>query len=168
MDAYLAVVSKREVRRYAQRPIPEGIVRRILEAGRVSGSARNAQPWRFLVIDGPRQEVAETVYEPDNLRGAALVVALAMSGKRATGFDAGRVAQNMMLAAWNDGVGSCPNGVADRERLHGVLGIGEDEQVSIVLSFGYPERPRDPASRSPQEWLERANRRPFDDVVDRR
>src|ERR1051325_5932699 len=51
MDAFLAVTSRREVRRYADRPIPPEVERRILEAGRVSGSSRNKQPWRFVVLE---------------------------------------------------------------------------------------------------------------------
>lgn len=47
MDTFLAIASKRDTRRYAERPIPEEAVGRILEAGRVAGSARNRQPWRF-------------------------------------------------------------------------------------------------------------------------
>ena len=167
MDAYLAVVSKREVRSYADRPLPDDLVRRILDAGRVTGSSQNRQPWRFVVISSVLDEAAETVYVPDNLRGAALVVALAMSGRGPTGFDAGRVAQNMMLAAWTEGVGSCPNGVADREGLHGLLGLGADEKVSIILTFGYPTRPVDPESRPPQEWIDRADRRTLDELLQR-
>lgn len=168
MDAYLAVVSKREVRSYQDRPLPDEVVGRILEAGRVTGSARNRQPWRFVVVVGDRRrEVAETVYAPDNVHGAALVVALATSGKGPAGFDAGRVAQNVMLAAWNEGVGSCPNGVTNVERLGKLLGVQEGESVSIVLSFGYPARPVDPESRSPEQWIERADRRPLDEVVER-
>ena len=164
MDAYLAVVSKREVRAYADRPLPDALVRQILEAGRVTGSSQNRQPWRFVVIEEPAR-VADTVYVPDNLRGAALCVALAMDARKPSGFDAGRVAQNMMLAAWNQGVGSCPNGVSDADRLHQQLGLEEEEQVSIVLTFGYPARAVDPEARAATEWIERANRRPFDDVV---
>jgi nitroreductase len=166
MDTYLAVVSKREVRSYADRPLPDRLVREILEAGRVTGSSQNRQPWRFVVVDDPAR-VADTVYVPENLRGARLCVALAMDAGRPSGFDAGRVAQNMMLAAWNKGVGSCPNGVADAERLHEQLGLDAGEQVSIVLTFGYPARGVDPESRSAAEWIQRADRRSFDDVVRR-
>jgi len=74
----------------------------------------------------------------------------------------------MMLAAWNEGIGSSPNGIADAELLTEVLGHGEDERVAIVLTFGYPARPSDPTRRTPEEWVERANRRPFDEVVDLR
>ena len=72
MDAFLAVASRREVRRYADRPIPAEIEHRILEAGRVSGSSQNRQPWRFVVVASPeaRERAAEAVWAGDNVRGA--------------------------------------------------------------------------------------------------
>ena len=167
MDVYLAIVSKREVRAYADRPLPDDALRRLLEAGRLAGSSRNRQARRFVVLrDGALARAAEAVYSPENVRGAALAVAIVIRGKGPTGFDAGRAAQNMMLAAWGDGIGSCPNGIADPEALAAVLGHADDEQVATVLSFGYPARPADPASRTPDEWIERADRLAFDDVVE--
>ena len=71
----------------------------------------------------------------------------------------------MLLEAWNDGVGGCPNGVSDADAMTELLGLAEDERVSIVLTFGHPARRRDPARRSPQEWLARAGRRPLDELV---
>jgi nitroreductase len=170
VDAFLAVTSKREVRDYADRPLPEDAERRILEAGRVAGSSRNRQSRRFVVVADPGlvERTAQAVYAPDNVLGAALVVAIMVQGKGPVAFDAGRAAQNMMLAAWDDGIGSCPNGIADADALRAVLEHEPDEQVATVLTFGYPARPRDPARRSPDEWIARADRRPFDDVVQRR
>ena len=169
MDVYLAIVSKREVRAYADRPLPEDAVRRLLEAGRLAGSSRNRQALRFVVLrDGALERAAGTVYMPDNVRGAALAVAIVVRGKGPTGLDAGRAAQNMMLAASNDGIGSCPNGIADADALAALLGHGDDEQVATVISFGYPARPVDPESRTPEEWVARADRLPFDDVVELR
>src|SRR3954451_23287001 len=112
MDAFLAVASKRAVRRYADRPIPEDVQRRILDAGRVAGSSKNRQPWRFVVLADREavERAAEAVWATDNVLGAPLVIGLVVRGKGPLSFDAGRAAQNMMLAAWNDGVGSCPNG----------------------------------------------------------
>ena len=78
-----------------------------------------------------------------------------------------RAAQNMLLAAWNEGVSSCPNGISDADAAHAALALGDDETLVIVLTFGVPERRRDPESRTPAEWSERANRRPLDDVVRR-
>jgi hypothetical protein len=49
-----------------------------------------------------------------------------------------------------------------------VLGLGEDDQLAIVLTFGYPARPRDPSSRTPEEWSARANRKSLDELVERR
>ena len=167
MDAFLAVASKREVRRYDARPLDEDAIRRILEAGRVAGSASNRQNRRFVVL-GDRDAVAEAVYAPDNVRGATLVVAIVVAGKGPLGFDAGRAAQNMMLAAWNEGIGSCPNGVSDPERMREVVGHAPDEQVATVLSFGYPARPGKPEALSAEEWIARANRRALDELVERR
>ena len=167
MDAFLAVVSKREVRRYDARPLDEDSSRRILEAGRVAGSAGNRQRRRFAVL-GDHDAAAEAVYEPANLRGATLVVAIVVAGKGPLGFDAGRAAQNMMLAAWGEGIGSCPNGVSDPNRMREVVGHAPDEQVATVLSFGYPDRSWNPERRSAEEWISRANRRPFDEVVEQR
>ena len=170
MDAYLAVVSKREVRSYAGRPIPDDVVTRILEAGRLAGSSRNAQPWRFFAIRdrATLDRLAEAVYAPGKLRGCQLAVAIVVAGKGPVTFDAGRAAQNMMLAAWNEGVGSCPNGLADSDAAVAALGgLEAEERISIVLSFGYPARPVEPQSRSAEEWVRRADRKPFDDVVRR-
>ena len=170
MDAYLAIVSKREVRAYADRPLPDDAVRRLLEAGRVAGSSRNRQARRFVALRDRAliERAAHTVYTPDNLLGAALAVAILVRGKGPTGFDAGRAAQNMMLAASGDGIGSCPNGIADADALAAILGHSDDEQVVTVLAFGYPARPVDPESRTPEEWIARARRLDFDEVVELR
>jgi nitroreductase len=168
VDAYLAIVSKREVRDYADRPIEPDVRRRILEAGRVSGSSANKQQWRFIVVesDDKRERLADLVYASGNVRGAKLIVVVAMHGGGPSGFDAGRVSQNMMLAAWNEGIGSCPNGMPDRDAVSSILGLHAGEDPAIILTFGYPERPIDPGSRSPEEWIGRANRKDFDEVVE--
>jgi nitroreductase len=169
MEVWLAVASKREVREYAGQPVPDDIERRILEAGLVAGSSRNAQSRRFIVVADPakREQLAGLVYAPGNVRGAALVVAIVTWGRGPTAFDVGRAAQNMMLVAWQQGVGSCPNGLADGDQAALLLGLTGEERVAIVLTFGYPARARDPQRRSAEEWLARADRKPFDELVQR-
>jgi nitroreductase len=158
VDTFLAVASRREVREYSDAPLPADIVRRILDAGRLSGSSRNTQKWTFVVVSD-REGMSEAVFAPANVRGAALVVAIV--GDVAP-FDVGRAAQNMLLTAWNEGVGSCPNGVRDAEAAERIAG----GSVRIVLTFGYPAAPRrDPGSRTAEEWSARASRKPFDEVV---
>src|SRR5215212_5704986 len=165
MDAYLAVVSRREVRDYIARPLEPEVEHAILDAGRLAGSAKNRQPWTFLVVrdDVAVEAVAESVFEPGNVRGAAFVVAVHMAG--GAGIHAGRAVQNMLLAAHAHGVGSCPNGISDRVGLLRALRLGEDAKVAAVLTFGYPAKQRDPARRSAEEWVARANRKPFEEVV---
>ncbi|MGH3010455.1 MAG: nitroreductase family protein [Gaiellaceae bacterium] len=169
METRLVISSRREVRDYADTPIPADVEERILDAGRLAGSAQNVQPWRFVIVEdaGTRERLAELVFAPGNVRGARLVVAIAVSGKGPLAFDAGRCAQNMMLAAWDQGVGSSPNGMPDADAVAGLLGLGEGERPAIVLTFGYPARPRDPAVREAEEWSRRARRKPLDELVDR-
>jgi nitroreductase len=161
MDASLAIASKRDERRYADTPVPDDVEQRILDAGRVSGSSRNTQKWEFVVVESVRDRLADAVYRPENVATATLVVAIVGD---AGGFDVGRCAQNMMLAAWNEGVVSCPNGIRDAEAAAEICG-GE---VKAVLSFGYPASgPRDPERRTAAEWSERADRKPLDELVRR-
>jgi nitroreductase len=160
VDAYLAIASKRDQRVYADTPIQEDLVRRILDAGRLSGSSKNSQRWEFVVVETAQQQLAETVWEPRNVLGAKLVVAICGEAQPR---DVGRCAQNMMLCAWGEGVTSCPNGIRDAEAAAAICGA----EVKFVLTFGYPAPPRDPESRSAAEWSARANRKPLDELVRR-
>ena len=166
MDTLLAIASRREVREYEPRALPADVEDRILDAGRLAGSSKNRQPWRFHIVPG--ELIADFVYEPTNLRGAPFVVVIVVNGKGPVSFDAGRAAQNMLLAAWNEGVGASPNGIKDETALRAALELDDEERAAIVLSFGYPAKPRDPESRSVDEWSARANRRPLQDSVRRR
>jgi nitroreductase len=165
MDTFLIIASKRDQRAYTDRDVPADVRDRILDAGRIAGSAKNRQPLRFFVLENGDvlERVAETVYVASNLLGARLAVALVAKGS--PGFDAGRAAQNMMLAAWNEGVTSCPNGMTDPQEAAAVLGLGKEESVVNVLSFGYPAEPREPDSHPAEEWIRRAKRKPREDAV---
>jgi nitroreductase len=170
VDTFVAIASKRDWRRFADRPIPDEVVTRILDAGRLAGSAGNRQHRRFVVVEDAelRGRLAETVYAKSNVAAARLVVAVVGPPGEMPAFDAGRAVQNMFLAAWNEGVASVPNGMPERDRAAEVLGLGENEIVRIVLSFGYPTRAKNPESRAPEDWSARANRKPLDELVERR
>jgi nitroreductase len=160
VDVYLAIASKRDERDYSDAPIPDEVEHRILDAGRLSGSAQNKQRWEFVIVETAKEKLAETVYAPANVHTAALVIAICGD---AQGRDVGRSAQNMMLCAWNEGVVSCPNGIQDPDAAAEVCGA----EVKLILSFGYPARPRNPESRPPEEWSARAKRKPLDELVRR-
>jgi nitroreductase len=167
MDAELAIASKRDRRAYAREEIAEPLERRILDAGRVAGSGMNRQARRFVVLRRSRAEAAELVTRPENVRDATLAIAIVTSaGGSHARFDVGRAAQNMMLAAWNEGVISCPNAIAKPDELGRLLGIDDGEEVAIVISFGFPPRASDPGRLSVEDWVAKADRRPFDEAVE--
>lgn len=160
MDTFLAIASKRDERRYADRRVAEDVVQRVLEAGRVSGSSQNKQLWQFVVVEDAQQQLAEAVWAPENVSTAGLVVAVV---GQAGMFDVGRCAQNMMLTAWDQGVVSCPNGIRDADLAASICG-GE---VKMILSFGYPHGELDVEARSAEDWAARAKRKSLDELVRR-
>ena len=167
MDTLLAIASRRDERGTLPDPLPDEVVLRLLDAGRLSGSSKNGQPWVFVVPAGRSriEELAAAVYVPENILGAGLVIAILVTGKGPVSFDAGRAAQSILLAAWAEGLASCPNGISDAEAARRALDAAPDETPVIVLSFGFPAKPRDPSLRSVAEWNERANRKPLEEVV---
>jgi nitroreductase len=168
LDTYLAVASKRDWRSYADRPVPEDVQQRILDAGRLSGSSQNKQPWTFVVVesDEAKARVAETVYAAANVYTSAFAVAIATERGKYP-FDVGRAMQNMFVVAWNEGVVSCPNGMPDTEAAARALGLEDGLLPVNIPSFGYPKRPLDPESKSAEEWSTEANRKSLDEVVRR-
>jgi len=166
VDAWLAVASKRDWRSYADRPVPGDVRDRILDGGRLAGSAVNKQPWTFVVIesDEAKERAAGVVYAGDNIRTSAFAVAIATEGG---GFpvDVGRAMQNMFLVAWNDGVVSCPNGMADPEAAAQALGLEGGLVPVNIPSFGYPKRDLQAESKTPEEWSAEANRKALSEVV---
>ncbi|MBI2913930.1 MAG: nitroreductase family protein [Chloroflexi bacterium] len=147
MDAYQCIVTKRDSRSYAEMPIEEDALRRILQAGRMAGSSKNTQPCRFVVLrDAERKaELAACGQFAQHVPQAAAAIAVCLPPTGGQ-FDAGRAAQNMMLAAWNEGVASCPVSMHDQEGARQTLGLPEGWRVAIVLALGYP-RPGIPLGR---------------------
>jgi nitroreductase len=158
MDVYETIISKRDTRAYLDRPIPEDTLRRILNAGRMAGSSKNSQPCRFIVMRD-REAIARLAEAGDftaPMLSAPLVVAVMLEeGWRP--FDAGRAAQNMMLAAWAEGIASCPVGIQRVDEGRRAVGAPEDFEVHMVICFGYPE-PGVPLGRGQK-------RRPLEEIV---
>ncbi len=124
---------------------------RILHAGRRSGSSKNLQRWAFIVCRD-REHLRElSVVGPwaAHLAGAAVGIALVTPDPAAADaplsvmFDLGQAAQNMMLAAWELGIGSVPATVYDQDLARRLLGHPDDQHVEYLLSFGYPADPAD-------------------------
>ncbi|MHB8575309.1 MAG: nitroreductase family protein [Dehalococcoidia bacterium] len=140
MDAYSAIRTKKDTRAYSGRPVPEALMHRILQAGRMAGSSKNTQPCRLVLIRERAQieAIAGCGDFAKHVPSAAFVVAVVLLPDGGA-FDAGRCAQNMMIAAWAEGVTSCPTSMHNRECAREVLGLPEGHDVQILLPFAYPE-----------------------------
>jgi len=161
MDAYRAVVDKRDQRVYLPKPIPEEALRRILQAGRMTGSSKNREPNRFVVVterDGVRALGALSPWGRWLAHAATVVVITQVEPHE---FDAGRCAQNMMLAAWAEGIGSCPAHLPEGDVAR-LLGIPSGVHVNRVIGFGYV----DPARAAPPPAVAR-RRLPLTELVHR-
>ena len=138
MDSYTNITGKREIRNYSDRPIPNESLDRILQAGRMSGSAKDIQPWRFVVVkklDG-KLAISGCGKFASHLKTAAVVVVIVQpTGARE--LDAGRCAQNMMLAARAEGIGSCPATMHDQECALRAVGVPAGYTIPVVIAFGY-------------------------------
>ena len=147
MDAYRAAVDKRDQRAFLPKPLPEETLRRILQAARMTGSSKNVEPNRLVVVRERAGVSKLSALSPFArfLERAAAVIVIAQTQRHE--FDAGRCAQNMMVAAWNDGVGSCPAHLPEGE-VATLLGIPAALHVNRVIGFGYvdPERANAPKS----------------------
>ena len=150
MEAYRAIVTKRDTRSYEPRPIPDQVLHRILQAGRMAGSAKDAQPIRLVVLrdEKGKAELAKCGRFTPHVPSAAAAVAIVLLPEGEPGspfaifrgpFDAGRAAQNMMVAAWAEGVTSCPASMHDEEGARRVLGLPDGHVVANVIALGYPQ-----------------------------
>jgi nitroreductase len=159
---YRTIVTKRDTRAFTDQGVPEETVRRIVQAGRMAGSSKNTQPCRFIVIDDPAQKAAIAAAGDFAawLPNAPLAIAVVLTdiGTRQE-FDAGRAAQNMMIAGWAEGVGSCPVSIHHVEEGRTALGLPDGWRVSTVLGMGYRAKP--PKS------VPEAARHPLDEYVKR-
>src|SRR6185369_9500261 len=124
MDAYRVIVAKRDQRAFLPRPIPDETLHRILQAARMTGSSKNREPNRLVVVrDRARlARLAATSRFARFIADSAATIVIAQTEPH--DFDAGRCAQNMMLAAWNEGIGSCPAHLPEAE-VAALLGIPE-------------------------------------------
>ena len=142
MDTWRAIDSVRVVRRFSDRPLEPDHLRRILDAGRRTGSSKNRQDWHFIVVRDRDRLAALSKVGPyaGHLVGATVAVALVSPTSR-DHWDLGRAAQDMVLAAWELGIGSVPATVYQPDLVASLLGLPAGQECPYLLSFGYPAEP---------------------------
>jgi nitroreductase len=166
MDTWDAITSRRNVRQFTDRPLPDDDLERILEAGRRAPSSRNWQPWDFIAVTDREQlrELSQVWRGGAHVADSALTVVVVLppfetelEAARAQ-YDVGQATMQMMIAAADRGIGSGHSAVGDQDRARALLGFPEDRLATIMVDFGYPaDRPLRPI-RNP-------DRRPFTEVI---
>ncbi|MDG6929337.1 MAG: nitroreductase family protein [Nitrososphaerota archaeon] len=157
MDTYDCIATKLDVNEFARKRVPGEIKAKVLEAARLTGSSRNRQHWRFLLIQD-RGNLATLALDSTTgqwVRDAdfAIVIMIdpAVPGSM---IDAGRVLQDMQLAAWNFGVASRLYTGLKEEELKRDFGLPQGLKAAVALGFGYPVRKiRGKKDRKPLEEL---------------
>jgi nitroreductase len=145
METWRAIKTVRVVREFRDQTLADEHLERILNAGRRAGSSKNEQRWAFIVVRDREQlrALAEVGRYAGHLARASVAIALITPDEHgprnnSVMWDLGRAAQNMVLAAWELGIGSVPATVYDRERTARLLGLPEGRRCDFLLSFGYP------------------------------
>jgi nitroreductase len=141
MDAYEGVITKLDYRRYSDQPVSDETKRKVLQAARRSATGKNTQHWRFIVVEEPErlERLAAISLTGKWVAGANFaVIVLTDPAHGFHAIDAGRVAEDMQIAAWNDGVVSCVYTGMQYGDMRAEFGIPESLDSTIVVGFGHP------------------------------
>ncbi len=170
MEFYDLIRKRESVRSYdPDREVDRGILEKILEAGRLAPSAANNQPWRFLMISSPEMlNKVRKCYQREWFHDAPHVLVVAgnkndawvreQDGYNAVETDLTIALDYMILAATNEGLGTCWIAAFDPQCLHSALGLNADEVVYTITPIGYP--------RSDYKTGREKQRKSFDDVAE--
>jgi nitroreductase len=168
MQTWDAIRARRNVRTYTDEPIEPAQLDQILEAGRRTPSARNWQPWDFVVVTDRAAlgELSKVWMGAGHIAGSAATIALiapVVEGEREKSiaqYDLGQATMSIMIEAADLGIGSGHSAVGDQDMARQLLGFPSDRFCAYLIALGHPaERPLAP--------LTKINRRPFDEVVHR-
>lgn len=166
MEVFDAVRTVLAVRAYDGRPVPDAVIRRVLEAGRLTASAMNRQPWKFVVVrerENLRRLGAALPTGP-YVADAAFAVAVAIRNDVAPAVaDGSRAMQSMVLTAWADGVGSNWAGWGALDDARALLAVPPQYDVLGVLAFGYPAAPVGQGKKQRKPLTEVASAERFDE-----
>jgi nitroreductase len=140
MEVFEAARTVLAVRRYQDKPVPPDAVRRIVEAGRLTGSSKNGQPWHFIVVEDrdTLRQLGALARTGPYIAQAPLAIVVAIDDSRFAVSDGSRAIQSMILAAWGEGVGSNWVGFLGMSEVKSLLGIPDNIDVLAILPFGYP------------------------------
>lgn len=142
MEVYDAIKTMLAIREYQQKPISAEVVTRIVQAARLTGSSRNRQHWDFVVVRDPAalKQLGQLATHGKYIADAALAIAVVVPDGPVGYIDGTRAVQDMMLAAWGEGIGSNWVGNVNTDAIKTLLNIPTDRMVLTIVPFGYPAK----------------------------
>lgn len=163
MEVMEAIRTRRSIRDYEDRSIPEQKLLRVLEAARLAPSASNRQRWKFVVVTDAkrREELARAAGGQNHVRKAAVVIAAVATmpeyvmrcGVPAYAVDLAIAVDHMTLAAADEGLGSCWIGFFSQEEAREILKIPENCRIVALLTLGFPKEAAGPKERKPLDAI---------------
>lgn len=169
---YKTIVKRRSIRRFQQKKIPFKLLEKLVNAARFAPSGGNLQPCEYIIVD--QKDLLEKVFStlkwadyleegtpPSGESPTAYIVILLNRKIRRKGgeYDLGMAAENIMLTALEEGVGTCCIGSMEKERLIKILAIPKHCDVELVIALGYPDEisiPED-MTNSVKYWVDENN-----------
>jgi nitroreductase len=170
MDTLEAILTRRSVRAFTSEPVPEEMVRQVLQAGAAAPSGGNVQAWGFVLVRSPERLAGLRSLAPGIIGEPAVVIAVCLDGGRAARLggaggerlawlDIGLAIENLLLAVHSLGLGACPVGSFHRQAVAAFLGLPPEVQLVVLLALGYPRIKPTPPGRRPlpevcflEEW----------------
>lgn len=146
------------IRSFTKEPVPDSVMLKILEAGRWAPSSKNSQPWHFIVVRERRtlESLSRLTTTGPHLATAPVAIAVATIGAKMPQTDAARAIQNMVLVAWDLGVGTCWITNFNQEEAKRLLNLPEEAVFITAMPFGYPD---------PSEARRKKRRKPLEEIV---
>ncbi len=141
MEVYDAVRTVLAVREYQTKPVPDDLIKRIVEAARLTASSTNGQPWHFIIVQDRDTLIQLGALVPRGPYTAQAAFAIVVAVDKSSPFgvsDASRAIQSMVLTAWSEGVGSNWTGWVGMTQIAYLLGVPDSMDVIAVVPFGYP------------------------------
>jgi nitroreductase len=140
MEVFDAVRTALAVRQFQEKPVPEPLIRQIVEAGHLTASSRNGQPWHFIIVEDKEtlHKLGALATTGPYIAQAPLAIVVGMEQSPYAVSDASRAIQSMILTAWAHGIGSNWVGFDNLKQINPVLGIPQEIDILAILPFGYP------------------------------
>jgi nitroreductase len=164
METFEAVRTVLAVRAYQNKPVPPETIRRIVEAGRLTASSMNCQPWHFVVVENREtlRQLGALARTGGYIAQAAFAVVVAVEDSPFAVSDGSRAIQSMILTAWSEGVGSNWVGFGSLPAVNTLLGIPTQLQVLAIVPGGYPAKSVGQGKKQRKSLAQVAHRERFD------